>query len=140
MNIRKSAHAVALTVLMAVSALAWSQQQSETTKAQTHKHPKGSDHGMMMECHQNMQSIRQSNDKLKATIDEAKQSNDPAKMRSALDDAEKSIDSMNGHMDKCMSMMNNMQDMHGKSMMNHAGDTKGMSDAPQKPSTAPTPK
>jgi hypothetical protein len=117
----------------------WSQQQSETTKAHTHKHPKGSDHGMMMECHQNMQSIRQSNDKLKATINKAKQSNDPAKMRSALDDAEKSIDSMNGRMDKCMSMMKHAGyawQGHDESCRGHEGHVGCL----PKPSTAPTPK
>ena len=55
----------------------------------------------------------QSNDKVKATIENAKKSNDPAKMRAALDDAEKSIDSTNQHMNSCMSMMNMMENMHG---------------------------
>jgi hypothetical protein len=87
-----------------------------------------------------MQSMRQSNDKLKATIAEAKRSNDPAKMRAALDDAERSVDSMNSHMDRCMAMMNRMQNMQGKGMMNNSGRMKGMSDEQKKTPTATPPK
>jgi predicted RNase H-like nuclease (RuvC/YqgF family) len=137
MNIRVLAlAAAALTVLMGASLSAQSQQQGETPQSQTHKQEKRADRGTMMECHENMQSIRQSNDKLKTTIETAKQSNDPAKMRAALEDAESSIDSMNSHMDKCMSMM---QDMHRKGMRDHE-HMKGMSDEQKKPPTTATPK
>jgi len=72
---------------------------------------------MMQNCHKNMQSIMQSNDQLKKTIEEAKASGDPAKMRSALNDAAKHVDSISGHMNTCMTMMSKMHDMSGTGMM-----------------------
>lgn len=138
MNIRKlEIAASALALLMSLSVVARSQQESEAGKPQAHQHQKGPGHGMMMECHQNMQSIRQSNDKVKATIEAAKKSNDPAKMRAALDDAEKSIDSMNSHMDKCMAMMNSM---HENDMTREPGQMKGMPDQQKSNPSATPPK
>jgi hypothetical protein len=138
MNIRKLEIAAAvLALLMGMSVAARSQQESQAGKPQAHQHQKGEGHAMMMECHQNMQSIRQSNDKLKATIEAAKKSNDPAKMRAALDDAEKSIDAMNSHMDKCMAMMNSM---HGNGMMGEPEGIKGTPDEQKKTPSATPPK
>jgi uncharacterized protein HemX len=72
---------------------------------------------MMMEnCHNNMQKMMAENTQAKKQIEEAKASNDPAKMRAALDQAEKSLDAMDSHMNKCMKMMGNMQGMHGMMM------------------------
>jgi uncharacterized protein YaaR (DUF327 family) len=72
---------------------------------------------MMQKCHKNMQSMMQSNDQLKKTIEEAKSSGDSAKMSSALDDAAKYVDSISGHMNTCMTMMSKMHDMNGTGMM-----------------------
>ncbi len=138
MNIRKlEIAAAALVLLMGMSVVARAQQESEAGKTQAPQRQKGAGHEMMMECHQNMQSIRQSNDRLKATIEAAKTSNDPAKMRAALDDAEKSIDSMNSHMDRCMAMMNSM---HGNGMMGEPGQKKGTPDEQKKTPSATPPK
>jgi uncharacterized protein YaaR (DUF327 family) len=71
---------------------------------------------MMQNCHKDMQSIMQSNDQLKKTIDEARASGDSARMRSALDDAAKYVDSISGHMNTCMTMMSKMHDMNGMRM------------------------
>lgn len=125
----------AFALLVGLSLFSWSQQTgSGSSSMQMQKQQKGGNHSAMMECHQNMRSMRQSNDKLRATIAEAKRSNDPAKMRAALDDAEKSIDAMNSNMDHCMSMM---QNMHGPGMMNNSGETKGMPEEQKKPTTRP---
>ncbi len=45
-------------------------------------------------------------------------------MRSALDDAEKYVDSMNDYTNDCMSMMNMMRNMRGMGMM--SGQMQGM--------------
>jgi mevalonate kinase len=59
--------------------------------------------------------MMQSNDQVKKDIEAAKQSNDPSKMRAALDEAEKALDSLNGHMNNCMKMMGKRQNMGGMS-------------------------
>jgi phage shock protein A len=133
--------AAALFVLLGLSLFSWSQQAGTgSSSMQMQKQQKGGHHSAMMECHQNMQSMRQSNDKLRATIAEAKRSNDPAKMRAALDDAEKSIDSMDNRMDRCMSMMNMMQNMHGQRMMNNSGEMKGRPEEQKTPSATRPPR
>ncbi len=110
-------------------------QQSANSNSQSQGRQMSGNHSKMMKsCQDNMQSMMQSNDKVKATIEDAKKSNDPAKMRAALDDAEKSIDGMNQHMNSCMSMMNMMQGMHGMGMSDHM---KGMS-GQQKPESSPS--
>ena len=140
MKTRIMANLAAFGVLLALSLFSWSQQTgTSNTPPQTQNQHKGGNHAAMMECHQNMQSMRQSNDKLRATIAEAKRSNDPTKMRAALDDAEKSIDSMNGHMDRCMSMMNMMQNMPGQGTMNNSGEMKGRPEEQKTPSTTRPP-
>jgi hypothetical protein len=74
----------------------------------------GSDHNKMMQnCHSNMQKMMTENSQAKKQIEEAKGSNDPTKMRAALDQAEKSLDFMNSHMNMCMGRMGNMKGMHG---------------------------
>jgi hypothetical protein len=80
--------------------------------------------GKMQNCQKNMQSMMQSNERLKKTIEAAKTSGDPAKMRSALDDAEKYVNSTNDHMKACMSTMTMMHNMHGSGMM--GGQMQGM--------------
>lgn len=70
---------------------------------------------IMRMCLQNMGPMMQSNEKLKKDIEAAKQSNDLSKMRAALDEAEKTLDSLTDHMSNCMSMMNKMQNMRGTS-------------------------
>lgn len=139
MKIRMLANATAaLGVLLGLSLFSWSQQTGTGSSSMPmQQQQKGGNHSAMMECHQNMQSMRQSNDKLRATIAEAKRSNEPNKMRAALDDAEKSIDAMNSNMDRCMSMMNMMQDMHGQGMMNNSGEKKNMPEEEKKPTTRP---
>jgi len=142
MNARISVNiCAAFALLVGLSLFSWSQQTgSGSSSMPMQKQQRGGNHAMMMECHQNMQSMRQSNDKLRTTIAEAKRSNDPAKMRAALDDAEKSIDSMNGNMDRCMSMMNMMQNMHGHGMMNNSGEMKGRPEEQKTPSTTRPPR
>ena len=118
--------AVALALTLSVAA-----QQSDTgTQQQTRpmqgmegmhgqmqQGQRGQMHGMMQDCHKNMQAMQQSNTKTKQDIEAARRSNDPAKMRAALDEADKALTSMNDHMNSCMSLMNMMQGMHGKGIM-----------------------
>jgi hypothetical protein len=127
----------AFALLLGLSLFSWSQQSGTGGSSTPMQQQKGGNHSAMMQCHQNMQSIRQSNDKLRATIAEAKRSNDPAKMRAALDDAEKSIDFMDSNMDRCMSMM---QNMHGQGMMNNSGEEKGRPEEQKTPSTTRPPR
>jgi hypothetical protein len=70
------------------------------------------------------------NSQAKKQIEEAKASNDPTKMRTALDQAERSLDSMNSHMNMCMGMMGNMKGMHG--MMSDQ-DKSPKTDKPNEP-------
>ncbi len=60
-----------------------------------------------------MQSMRQSNDAVKRDMEAAKESNDPAKMRAALEEAEKSLNSANNHMNGRANMMDMMQGRQG---------------------------
>lgn len=83
---------------------------------QMHQGQKGEMHGMMQDCHDNMQTMQQSNARTKQDIENAKQSNDPVKMRSALDEADKALTAMNEHMNSCMQMMNRMKGMHPEGM------------------------
>jgi uncharacterized protein HemX len=91
-----------LTLGLAVAASA---QQSSSASQDNNK--------MMQNCHSNMQKMTAENGQAKKQIEEAKTSKDPTKMRAALDQAEKSLDSMNSHMKMCMNMMGNMKGMHG---------------------------
>jgi uncharacterized protein HemX len=91
-----------LTLGLAVAASA---QQSSSASQDNNK--------MMQNCHSNMRKMTAENGQAKKQIEEAKTSKDPTKMRAALDQAEKSLDSMNSHMKMCMNMMGNMKGMHG---------------------------
>jgi hypothetical protein len=106
--------ALSLGFVGAQESRASSPQQQNRSMQGMHK---GQTHGMMQNCHKQMQTMRQSNDRTKQDIDAARQSNDPAKMRAALDEADKALSSMNEHMSACMGMMNMMQGMHGRGMM-----------------------
>lgn len=133
-----------VTLLVAAAlalALSGAAQQSDTSNQQQNQQMQGMQgmhvqmqqsqrgqmHGMMQDCHKNMQAMQQSNAQTKQNIKAAKQSNEPAKMRAALDEADKALTSMNDHMNSCMSMMNMMQGMHGKGMMS------GEQSSPPKP-------
>jgi uncharacterized protein YlxW (UPF0749 family) len=126
------------TFVIMFSLAAWSQQPSGSSSSQTQSSGTMADHNKMMQsCHEKMQSMMKSNEKVKATIEDAKKSNDPAKMRSALDDAQKAIDDMDNHMNNCMAMM---QKMHGPGMHHpdHMQHMKGTSDQQKsKDSTTP---
>jgi hypothetical protein len=110
--------ALALTVFVAA-------QQSESTPQQQKQGMQGMEgmqgmqgqHGntsqMMQECHKNMQTLQQTNEKARQEIGTAKQSNDPAKMRAALDEADKALAGVSDHMQKCEGMMQHMQGMSG---------------------------
>jgi hypothetical protein len=105
----------ALAVSVAAQQPATGNQQTQGTKTmqgmegmQEGQH--GKMHGMMQDCHKDMQTVMQSNEQAKKEVEAAKQSNDPTKMRTALDTAEKALAKVNDHMNKCMGMM---QDMHG---------------------------
>jgi len=84
------------------------QQSGSSSSQATHTNNK-----MMETCHKDMQKMRTENSQTRRQIAEAKVSNDPAKMRAALDQAEKSLDSIDNHMTMCSSMMGNMKGMHG---------------------------
>ena len=62
----------------------------------------------------NMAQAPKTIDQLTGTIDDVKASNDPAKMRAALDQVQKPLADMKGHMNGCMSMMSMMEKMHQK--------------------------
>ena len=134
MKTRMQILAAFIGLLFGASFAARATQQSANSNSQSHGQMSGNHSKMMKSCQDNMQSMMQSNDKVKATIEDAKKSNDPAKMRAALDDAEKSIDRMNQHMNSCMTMMNMMPGMHGMGMSDHM---KGMS-GQQKPESSPS--
>ena len=116
-----AASALVLTIFVAAQQPdTGNQQQSQPMQGMEGMHGQMQQrqmHGMMQDCHKNMQAMQQSNARTKQDIETAKQSNDPAKMRAALDEADKALTSMNDHMNSCMSMMNMMQGMHGKGMM-----------------------
>lgn len=65
------------------------------------------------ECRTHCQATTTSIEQLVKRMEEAKQSNDPAQMRAALDEAQKPLAEMKGHMAGCMNMMDMMQHMHG---------------------------
>lgn len=69
---------------------------------------------MMKSCQEHCQSTSKTIDQLTRTIDDAKASNDPAKMRAALDQVQKPLADMKGHMNMCMNMMSMMQKMQQK--------------------------
>lgn len=99
-----------LICLVATLGLAFTmtaQQSGSSSSQATRKNNK-----MMQTCHEDMQKIQAENSQAKKQIAEAKASNDPAKMRAALDQAEKSLDAVNDHMNKCAAMMGNMKGMH----------------------------
>lgn len=118
-SLKSSVLAIAATGALALSLSA---QQSNTSNGQQmpgmhqgqtmQDEQKTSTQDRMQNCRKNMQSMMQSKDQVKKDIEAAKQSNDPAKMRAALDEAEKSLDSMSGHMTTCMNMMQNMKGMN----------------------------
>ncbi len=102
----------------------WAQQPNNTNSQQMpgmqpgqtmQDEQKTSKQNRMQNCRKNMQSMMQSNDQVKKDIEAAKESNDPAKMRAALDEAEKALDSLNGHMNDCMKMMGKGQNIGGMS-------------------------
>lgn len=125
---RKIALVLAAALALMLSVLAQqpdtgSQPQSQTMQGmqgmqgQMQQGQRGQMHGMMQDCHKNMQTMRQSNDQARRDIAAARQSNDPAKMRAALAEADKALAAMNDPMKPCMSMMDMMQDRHDKGMM-----------------------
>ncbi len=80
---------------------------------------------MMQSCHEQMQKMSAENSQAKKQIEDAKRSNDPAQMRAALDEAERSLDRMNSHMNMCMDRMGMMQHMKGMSgMMDNPDQTR----------------
>lgn len=120
---------VAMTLVLAFSVAA--QQQPETGQQQQQMQGMqgmhGQMHGMMQDCHKNMQKMMQSNEQTRKDIQAAKASNDAAKMRAALDEADKALGSMQDHMSNCMSMM----DKHGM-MSEHEKSESPKSDPPQR--------
>ncbi len=90
------------------------QMRSEQTMQQGQKM---SMREMMRNCRSKMQtmmgSMMQSNDQVTKDIEGAKESNDPARMRAALDEAQKSLNSVDDHTNTRPNMMNMMQDARG---------------------------
>ncbi|HWR17523.1 MAG TPA: hypothetical protein VN577_22030 [Terriglobales bacterium] len=125
-HIKTFAFLALIALVFAVIAVAQNtsnQQQNQSMQGMQGMHGQmqhsGNDqmHGMMADCHKNMQAMQQSNTQARQNIAAAKQSNDPAKMRAALDEADKALANVNDHMDKCMSMMKTMRSKHGDGMM-----------------------
>jgi hypothetical protein len=71
---------------------------------------------MMQDCRIHCQETTASIDQMMVTMDKAQQSNDPAQMREALEQAQKPLAAMKGHMASCMSMMQQMQGGMGGQM------------------------
>lgn len=121
-----------LAIAVGALALSISAQQSNTSKAQQMQ---GMQQGqmqsgqmmqqgqmmsmreMMRNCRSKMQSMMgsmmQSNDQVKKDIEAAKESNDPVRMRAVLDEAEKSLNSVEDHTNTRPNMMNMMQGARG---------------------------
>jgi phage shock protein A len=99
---------ICLVATLAVAFTLTAQQEGGSSSQATRTNNK-----MMQTCHENMQKMRTENSQTRRQIAEAKASNDPAKMRAALDQAEKSLNSIDSHMTMCNSMMGNMKGMHG---------------------------
>lgn len=83
----------------------------------------------MQDCHKNMQSMLQTNEKARQDIAAARQSNDPAKLRAALDEADKALAGMNEHIQMCQPMMQHMQGTGG--MMSDQQKTSGKQTTPK---------
>ncbi|SRR5713226_7813896 len=94
---------------VAVLAVAIFAQQPTTNRQQAHELV--SMRNMMQNCQKNMQSMMDGHDKVKADIKTAMQSNDPADMRTALEEAEQALNSMDSRMDACMNRMENADGM-----------------------------
>ncbi len=121
-----------LAIAAGVLALSIAAQQSNTSKGQQmqgmqqgqmqsgqmmRQGQKMSMREMMRNCRSKMQSMMgsmmQSNDQVKKDIEAAKESNDPARMRAALDEAEKSLNSVDDHTNTRPNMMQGPQGMCG---------------------------
>lgn len=68
---------------------------------------------MMNQCKSQCRQTENSIDQTMKLMQDAKQSGDTAKMRAAMNQAEKNLAAMKGHMNMCMREMNMMQNMHG---------------------------
>ena len=125
---------IAIAALLLLAGTSFAQEQGAPCKQQqgsgmeTQHGPGMPMDSMMQNCHKNMQSMMQSNDQLKKTIEAAGTSGDTAKMRSALDDAAKYVDSISGHMNTCMTVMSKMHGMDSNGMM--GGQMQGMGEGP----------
>jgi predicted lipoprotein len=64
---------------------------------------------MMNECREHCSTATRQMDDMMKMMSDARRSNDPAKMRGALEDAQKPLTTMKGHMDQCMTMIDIMQ-------------------------------
>jgi len=108
------------------------QMQSEQIMQQGQKMPMWE---MMRNCRNKMQtmmgSMMQSNDQVKKDIEAAKESNAPARMRAALDEAEKSLNSVDDHTNTRPNMMNMMQGARG--MCGMMSDQSGQKPQGNKP-------
>ena len=108
--------AIGVAALLSASVVAQPQAPSgqQKTAPSTQSSQTMSTADMMKNCQEHCQATSRTIDQLARTIDEAKASNDPAKMRAALDQVQKPLADMKGHMNGCMSMMSMMEKMHQK--------------------------
>ena len=68
---------------------------------------------MMKDCMKHHHAGMKSIDQMSKMMEGAKQSNDPGKMRTAIDQAQKQLAEMKGHMSMCSNMMSMMEKMNG---------------------------
>ena len=68
---------------------------------------------MTKQCRDHCTKASKSMDETMKMLNDAQQSNDVNKMRTAIDQTQKQMTSMKGHMDMCMNMMDMMQRMGG---------------------------
>ena len=68
---------------------------------------------MVKQCRERCSTATKQMDDMMKKMSDARTSNDPAKMRAALEDVQKPLTEMKGHMDQCMTMMDMMQKMGG---------------------------
>src|SRR5713101_3457520 len=73
---------------------------------------------MMKNCRTHCQRTKTAMSEISKVMADAEKSNDPEKLRSAPEQAQKSLSQMQGHMDSCMSMKTMMHDHMGGMMQN----------------------
>ena len=97
--------AISTAVIGIFSVLLLLSGQQPTTHGSQSQSSAMSMNDMMKGCMAHCQRTKTSMADMSKMMADAEKSNDPTKMRSALEQAQKTLAEMQGHMDSCMSMM-----------------------------------